>query len=151
MPAVFVHGVPETAALWNGLRAHLDGASIALDLPGFGAPRPAGFGATKDEYAQWLVDELRRIEGPLDLVGHDWGAGLVLRVVSAFDVPVRSWAIDVAAVFRPDYVWHDTAQVWQTPGVGEEEMAATRVGEQNAAMFRAAGATALTKFWAASG
>src|ERR1700741_4804492 len=33
---------------------------------------------------------------------------------------VRSWASDVVGLFDPDYVWHDLAQVWQTPGDGEE-------------------------------
>jgi pimeloyl-ACP methyl ester carboxylesterase len=120
MTVVFVHGVPETGEVWTGVRAHLDDDTVALDLPGFGTPRPAGFGATKDEYAQWLADALRRLDGPVDLVGHDWGAGFVVRVATAHDVPVRSWAVDVAGVFHPEYVWHDIAQVWQTPGAGEE-------------------------------
>jgi pimeloyl-ACP methyl ester carboxylesterase len=145
MTVVFVHGVPEIGALWNGVRAHLDGEldgdTVAVDLPGFGTPRPAGFGATKDEYAQWLADVLRGLDGPVDLVGHDWGAGLVLRVVTAHDVPVRSWAADVGAVFHPDYVWHDVAQVWQTPGVGEERTAAAL----------AAGPDALADFLQAAG
>lgn len=145
MTAVFVHGVPETGTLWNGVRAHLGGDSVALDLPGFGGPRPDGFGATKDEYADWLTDALSVFDGPVDLVGHDWGAGLVLRVVTAYDVPVRSWAVDVGAVFHPGYVWHDLAQVWQTPGVGEERMAAARAAGPGsphglAAFLRAAGA-----------
>jgi pimeloyl-ACP methyl ester carboxylesterase len=128
MTVVFVHGVPETSAVWTGVRAHLDGAhldgALAVDLPGFGTPRPAGFGATKEEYARWLAGELRRLGRPVDLVGHDWGAGFVLRVATAYDVPLRSWAVDVGAVFHPDYVWHDMAQVWQTPGAGEERTAA---------------------------
>jgi pimeloyl-ACP methyl ester carboxylesterase len=33
---------------------------------------------------------------------------------------VRSWASDIVGVFDPDYVWHDLAQVWQTPGDGEQ-------------------------------
>jgi pimeloyl-ACP methyl ester carboxylesterase len=125
MTVVFVHGVPETSAVWKGVRAHLDGGSVAVDLPGFGSPRPAGFGATKDEYAQWLAGELRRLGRPVDLVGHDWGAGFVVRVATAYDVPLRSWAVDVGGVFHPDYVWHDLAQVWQTEGAGEEWTAAT--------------------------
>jgi pimeloyl-ACP methyl ester carboxylesterase len=71
MPVVLVHGVPETAEIWNELRERLP-ASVALRLPGFGSRRPAGFGGTKEDYAAWLADELRRIEGPIDLVGHDW-------------------------------------------------------------------------------
>ena len=125
MTVVFVHGVPETSAVWKGVRAHLGGDAVAFDLPGFGTPRPSGFGATKDEYAQWLAEALRRLDGPVDLVGHDWGAGFVLRVATAHDVPLRSWAVDVGGVFHPDYVWHDLAQTWQTPQVGEQRTAAT--------------------------
>jgi pimeloyl-ACP methyl ester carboxylesterase len=33
---------------------------------------------------------------------------------------VRSWVSDIVGVFDPDYVWHDLAQVWQTPGDGEQ-------------------------------
>jgi pimeloyl-ACP methyl ester carboxylesterase len=124
MTAVFVHGVPETGRIWDGVRALLPTDSIALDLPGFGNPRPAGFSATKDAYAQWLEDQLRQIEGPIDLVGHDWGALLVLRVASATDTPLRSWTADVAGLFQPDYVWHPTARIWQTPGDGEAWLAA---------------------------
>jgi pimeloyl-ACP methyl ester carboxylesterase len=142
MTVVLVHGVPETGALWNGVRAHLGDETLAVDLPGFGTPRPTGFGATKEDYAAWLADTLRGLDGPVDLVGHDWGAGLVLRVVTAFDVPVRSWAVDVAAVFHPDYVWHDMAQVWQTPGLGEQRLAAARAAEPGtglSALLRASG------------
>ena len=32
---------------------------------------------------------------------------------------VRSWATDCAGLAHPDYVWHDMAQAWQTPEVGE--------------------------------
>lgn len=78
MTAVFVHGVPETALLWDGVRARLDVDSVAVALPGFGNPRPPGFAATKDAYAHWLADEIRRIGPPVDLVGHDWAALLTL-------------------------------------------------------------------------
>jgi pimeloyl-ACP methyl ester carboxylesterase len=74
MPTVFVHGLPEPERVWDSLRRVLEHDSIAVALPGFGAPRPAGFSATKDAYAQWLADALVGIEGPIDLVGHDMGA-----------------------------------------------------------------------------
>ncbi|BCJ56499.1 hydrolase [Actinoplanes sp. NBRC 14428] len=127
MTAVFVHGVPETGVVWRALREELEATgvgTVALGLPGFGSERPAGFGATKDDYAAWLAGALRDLVGPIDLVGHDWGAGLVARVATAFDVPLRSWAIDCASVLHEDYVWHPMAQVWRTPGQGEEWMAA---------------------------
>lgn len=119
---VFVHGVPETAAIWDKVRAGIDRPSVALELPGFGNPRPEGFAATKEAYVDWLVDELVGLRQEIDLVGHDWGAGLTYGLVTrrAGDVPLRSWAADIGNLIHPDYVWHDFAQMWQTPGVGEE-------------------------------
>jgi pimeloyl-ACP methyl ester carboxylesterase len=116
---VFLHGVPETAAIWDQVRALVDRDTIALALPGFGNPRPDGFGATKDEYVDWLLGELDRIEGPIDLVGHDWGAGFTYRVATAHGDRLRSWVADVGNIVHPDYEWHDFAKLWQTPGEGE--------------------------------
>jgi pimeloyl-ACP methyl ester carboxylesterase len=127
MVAVFVHGVPETSVLWDGVRARLDGDSVAVRLPGFGNPRPDDFNATKDAYAEWLVGELSQLDGPIDLVGHDWGALLVLRVATAFPpVALRSWVVDVADIFHPDFRWHPRAQLLQTPGAGEQAMKSSR-------------------------
>jgi pimeloyl-ACP methyl ester carboxylesterase len=130
MTAVLVHGVPETSAVWDGVRALLakerDQESVALALPGFSTPRPPGFAATKDAYAAWLAEALRGIEEPIDVVGHDWGALLVLRVATALDVPLRSWAVDVANNFHPASRWHPLALTWQTPGEGEAWMRAAR-------------------------
>ncbi len=36
---------------------------------------------------------------------------------------LRTWAADTIGLFDPDYVWHDLAQVWQTPGEGEKSVA----------------------------
>ncbi|MGW3292570.1 alpha/beta fold hydrolase [Streptomyces xiamenensis] len=125
MTVVLVHGVPETPALWNALRDHLDRPSTALRLPGFGSPRPAG-PRGKEAYASWLAGELRAIGGPIDLVGHDWGAHLTMRVVSAHDVPVRSWVADVAHGWHPDYRWHEAGTLWQRSPEGEESLAGLR-------------------------
>jgi pimeloyl-ACP methyl ester carboxylesterase len=67
-----------------------------------------------------LEGELTRFARPVDLVGHDWGGGHVLNVVMHRPELVRSWVSDVIGIFDPDYVWHDLAQVWQTPGDGEK-------------------------------
>ncbi|MBV8462659.1 MAG: alpha/beta hydrolase [Acidimicrobiales bacterium] len=130
---VFVHGVPETAAVWDRLRPLLQTDSVALQLPGFGVARPDGFGATKDEYVDWIVGRLDEIGAPVDLVGHDWGAAFTYRVATAHGDRLRSWAADVANVMHAEYQWHDFARVWQTPGEGEqffEQQLATPVEEQ---------------------
>lgn len=117
---VFVHGVPETTVVWDELRNALGGPSVALRLPGFGTPVPAGFTPDKDHYASWLADELKGIREPIDLIGHDWGAMLALRVATLGEVRLRSWICDSGAAFHPDYVWHSWAAAMTTPGEGEE-------------------------------
>ncbi|MYS22850.1 Pimeloyl-ACP methyl ester carboxylesterase [Streptomyces sp. DvalAA-14] len=125
MPAVFVHGVPTTYRVWDRVRSLLPAESVALALPGMGAPRPDGFSATKDAYVQWLSEALDAIEGPIDLVGHDWGSLLALRVAGTTD-RLRSWVGDVANGYDPTYTWHYAAHIWQTPGEGEAWWAASR-------------------------
>lgn len=141
---VLVHGNPETAAIWEPLVAELGRLDVvALSPPGFGAPVPDGFGATAEEYAAWLVSEIEMQDDPVDLVGHDWGGGHVMRVAIERPDLVRSWATDIGGCLAPDYQWHDLAQVWQTPGVGEEAVASmvAMPPESRASMFEALGMT----------
>jgi pimeloyl-ACP methyl ester carboxylesterase len=117
---VLVHGNPETDAIWDDLRHDLGRDDVvALSPPGFGSAVPDGFGATSDDYVAWLASELEGIPGPIDLVGHDWGGGHVVRLVNARPELVRSWTTDIAGCFDPEYVWHDRAQLWQTAAEGE--------------------------------
>jgi pimeloyl-ACP methyl ester carboxylesterase len=124
MTIVLVHGNPETDAIWGPLVDVLarDGRDdiVRLSPPGFGAPLPDGFAATYLDYRDWLEERLAAFDEPIDLVGHDWGGGHVMNVVMHRPELVRSWASDVVGLFDPDYVWHDLAQVWQTPGEGEQ-------------------------------
>ena len=121
MTAVFVHGVPETPEIWAKLIGHVGRSDVAtFQLPGFGTPRPGGFGATMNDYAAWVVSELEKLGEPVDLVGHDWGGGFVVRVVSTRPELVRSWVTDAAGIGDVNFEWHDFAKIWQTPGEGEE-------------------------------
>lgn len=141
MPAVFVHGVPDTPLVWDPILAELDRDDVvALQLPGFGCLRPDGFAATKEAYVEWLVAELAAIEGPIDLVGHDWGSLLTQRVASLRVPRLRSWAAGNGPVDRT-YVWHDMAQLWQTPEVGEQIMRDAVSPEALRPMFESEGFT----------
>lgn len=122
MPAFFVHGVPDTHRLWDDVRANIsrqDG--IAIDLPGFSSPIPSGFNSAKEEYVDWVIAQVEDVGEPVDIVGHDWGSLITLRVASLRPDLIRTWTAGGGAI-HPDYVWHDMARMWQTPGVGEQVM-----------------------------
>src|SRR3989442_10549931 len=88
MPAVFVHGVPDTHRVWNVLTRRL------------------------------RRDNIDRL---IDLVAHDWGALLALRVASLEPTLIRTVAVG-GAPLDAEYEWHKAAQVWQTPEIGEQAM-----------------------------
>ncbi len=127
MTKVFVHGVPETSAIWRPLVDELSRRGIddvvLLTPPGFGVSSGDGWQPTQDQYREWLVAELRRISGPIDLVGHDWGAGHTYGVAAAHPELLATWAADCGGLLHADYAWHDMAQAWQTPDIGEQVIA----------------------------
>jgi pimeloyl-ACP methyl ester carboxylesterase len=129
MTVVLVHGNPETDAVWGPLVCELGRDDVVrLSPPGFGAPAPEGFGATWENYRDWLVAELESIGEPVDLVGHDWGGGHVLNLAIVRPDLLRTWTSDVIGAYDPDYVWHDMAKLWQTPGTGEQVVEAMMGG-----------------------
>ena len=127
MTKVFVHGNPEVPELWGPLLGALGDRGVhdcvTVAPPGFRAPVPDGFDATPAGYVDWLADEVAGIGTPVDLVGHDWGAGHVFGLAGTRPDLVRSWAADCAGLLHPSYEWHDAAKVWRTPGEGEEAIA----------------------------
>jgi pimeloyl-ACP methyl ester carboxylesterase len=125
IPVVLVHGNPETRAVWGPVADLLDRPGVHTpNLPGFGCPTPSGFTSTKDAYADWLVGEIEALGRPVHLVGHDWGGILTVRVAETRPDLLASWCSDAVGMFHPDYVWHDMALVWQTPGDGEAAVSA---------------------------
>lgn len=123
-PLVLLHGVPDTAALWQPLRQALparEGPVFTPALPGFASPLPEGFGCTKDDYAHWFVGQLESIaaeHGPVDLVGHDWGALISKRAMCLRPDLIRSWVLS-GAVAQRGYRGHTIALLWRIPIVGE--------------------------------
>lgn len=123
MTIVLVHGNPETEAIWDDLILHLRDDVVRLSPPGFGSAIPSGFDCTTDAYRDWLVGELTGHRKPVDLIGHDWGGGHVVRIAMERPDLIRSWASDILGCFDADYVWHDMARAWQTPRIGEQIVA----------------------------
>lgn len=128
---LFLHGVPDTPSMWDPLIAELGldtGAYLAPAMPGFVEPLPHGFDASKEAYVDWYIAEIEKAHeeaGPVDLVGHDWGAIITVRAASLRPDLVKSWCV-ANALPHPDYKWHRMARMWQTPILGELIMAVTR-------------------------
>ncbi len=125
---VFVHGVPETKAIWGPLVDELSQLDVndivLLQPPGFGVDVPDGWLATPSSYVTWLISKLEdlRSDGAdrIDLVGHDWGMGHVFGLLAERPDLVDSWATDCGGLAHPSYEWHEAARTWQTEGDGEE-------------------------------
>ena len=125
MTVMLLHGNPETSAIWQPLVEAWGRRDIVTpSLPGFGCDIPMGFQCTMDEYLAWLIAEIEKCEEPVHLIGHDWGGILTGRLAIVRPDCVASWASDALGALHPKYVWHDAAQVWQTPEAGEELVAA---------------------------
>jgi len=135
---VFLHGVPDTPAMWGPLIGELGLTSeqyIAPALPGFTSPVPSDFSSTKEAYVDWFIAQLEvihTISGPVDVLGHDWGALIVVRTASLRPDLFRTWTL-ANALPHPDYKWHRMARMWQTPLLGELMM----VGATKTAMCKA--------------
>ena len=125
---LFIHGVPDTGYMWTPLVQSLGLAEadyLCPTMPGFDGQIPIGFAATKEAYLEWLKKLLVSTadrHGPVDLVGHDWGAPLAAMAAQMQPEAIRTWAV-VNAVPEPTYEWHSLARTWQTPILGELFMA----------------------------
>ncbi|GAA1594931.1 alpha/beta fold hydrolase [Actinoplanes couchii] len=123
MPAVLIHGVPDTHRLWAEVQRHLRRTDVqAWDLPGFGCSRPVNFTSTKEAYVRWITERIEALGEPVDLVGHDWGCMLTARVASLRPDLIRTWAGGNGPV-SARYDWHAVAKMWQDPVAGDEFMA----------------------------
>ena len=116
--------MPDTGYVWTFPTKALglaDDGYATPTMPGFDGTRPAGFEATKEAYLDWVSRTLQATaerHGPVDLVGHDWGAPLCAMAALARPDTIRTWTL-VNAVPEPSYRWHSLARTWQTPVVGE--------------------------------
>lgn len=125
---LFIHGVPDTGYMWTPLLEAVDlpmDAYLAPTLPGFDGSTPIGFQATIEDYLAWTcrtLEDAAARHGPVDVIGHDWGAALSAVAAQMRPHTVRTWTV-INAVPEPSYEWHWLARVWQTPLLGELMMA----------------------------
>ena len=97
-PVLLLHGVPETSATWGPLMGDLakDRAVLAPDLKGLGQSEAKGPYDIPTLAAELAALVLHEFDGPVDIVGHDWGGSLALALAGARPELVRRLVIEAA-------------------------------------------------------
>jgi len=129
-PVLLLHGFPQHWYAWRGVAGDLarDQHVVVPDLPGFGWSEPAPHGWSTAQRAADVLALLGTLglDGPVDVVGHDWGAWLAFRV--ALDAPARlrrlvavselhPWPLQRRLVPRLWRMW--VTALFEIPGLGE--------------------------------
>ncbi|PLT29380.1 alpha/beta fold hydrolase [Peribacillus deserti] len=125
-PAVLLlHGVPESCLVWKDIIPAIVGngyRAVAPDLPGFGQSEPFDEPSTWERFSQFVSEFKNKLYlGQLHLVVHDWGGLIGLNWACDHQEEVLSMIVSNSTI-SDEYTWHKLAQLWRTPGVGEEVM-----------------------------
>ncbi|MEO0824131.1 MAG: alpha/beta fold hydrolase [Cyanobacteria bacterium J06639_16] len=99
---LLVHGAWSGAWVWDQLTPALDAlgiSSLAIDLPGCSAGRPVGWGVSLNDYAESIIANANRIQGPVILVGHSAG-GIAVSQAAAI-APQRFNGLIYVAAYLP--------------------------------------------------
>lgn len=125
-PALLLHGVPDSADLWQPVMAGIAGHyhCFAPDLPGFNrSALPGNFRFSLEGYGDFVNDLLDAlgIGEPVTLVLHDWGGIFGMAFACRYPERVRR-IVGGSFPFSHLYRWHPWARVWRTPLLGELSM-----------------------------
>ena len=123
-PALYVHGVPTSSALWEPFLARTGG--LALDLCGFGRSSKRGdLAYTVDGLSAWVARFLDLVEvDRVRLVVQDWGASALGWAQAQPERVERLVVIDGVPLLG-GYAWHRFARIWRRRPLGEVAMGLT--------------------------
>jgi haloalkane dehalogenase len=122
---LLLHGVPESSLIWREIIPVIVACgfrTIAPDLPGFGTSDKFDEPSTWDRYQQFVSDFTAEMKlETFHLVVHDWGG--LIGLSWACDHVDRILSLVISdTILSKEYKWHKLAQIWRTPGLGEETM-----------------------------
>jgi len=104
-PLVLIHGLATSRSIWRHVAPRLSDTRqvVTLDVPGFGAARPAGRGFDLEVVAGQIARDLSAggVRAPYDLVGHSMGAAVALTLAARAPRAVRSLVLVSPAGLRP--------------------------------------------------
>lgn len=100
-PALLLHGVPQTSRMWQGLAEDLgrDRIVVAPDLKGLGGSEAVGSYDVPTLVHELAALVLHEVDGPVDVVGHDWGGALAIALAGSRPELVRRLVV-VSAPYR---------------------------------------------------
>ena len=121
-PVLFIHGIPTSGQLWNGVIEKLGGqyTCMAVDLPGLGRSPKAPYGP---KHLEALADQIEqiRIENNIEkwhVVGHDAGSAVAVHYAYRFQERVDRLALLSPAVF-PELKPFHLFRIMRKPVIGE--------------------------------
>ena len=152
VPALCLHGFPETSYMWRHVLEALARSGrrgIAPDLPGFGDSPPDPPGTWERQVD--AVERFRRELGleRVALIVHDWGGLIGLRWACEHPSDVAALVLSNTGFFA-DGKWHGMARALRTPEEGERlvaEMDREGFGQMLAAVSRGIDATVASEYW----
>jgi pimeloyl-ACP methyl ester carboxylesterase len=127
-PVLLLHGVPDSADMWQDVMAGLSEkfTCYAPDLPGFyRSGIPSNYQFELGHYGLFINDLLEAlgIDEPVTIVAHDWGGIMAMSFACQFPEKVKRF-VGGSFPFSHLYKWHPWAAAWRTPVIGELAMLA---------------------------
>lgn len=101
-PALMIHCALAESSVWGGMARHLSGAlsMTAFDLPGHGRSGDwDGVGEIQAQCVRIAADFAARAGGPLDVIGHSFGATVALRLALEHPGALRSLVLIEPVLF----------------------------------------------------
>jgi haloalkane dehalogenase len=121
-PILFLHGIPTSCHLWNGVIERMAGdfTCLAVDLPGLGrtARRNRGFGELSELVTAIETIRIRNNIDRWHIVGHDAGCAIGVQYAHQHPQQVSRLALLTPSIF-PDLVPFFLFEMMRKPLLGE--------------------------------
>jgi pimeloyl-ACP methyl ester carboxylesterase len=121
-PVLFIHGMPTSSHLWNGIIERLRGqfTCIAVDLPGLGRSPSVPYCMKHLEMLAGQIEEIRIQQGfeKWHIVGHDAGSAVAVHYAHRFSERVDHLVLLSPAVF-PELKPFPIFRLLRVPVIGE--------------------------------
>jgi pimeloyl-ACP methyl ester carboxylesterase len=119
---LFIHGIPTSGQLWNGVIARLGGqfTCMTVDLPGLGRSPKTDYGPKQLDALAGQIEQIR-IENNIEkwhVVGHDAGSAIAVHYAFRFQARVDHMALLSPAVF-PELKPFHLFRILRKPVIGE--------------------------------